>query len=206
MKTSVIEVNDMLSVLSVDELEKRIGHVAGVKSVTVNYDAGSATVRYDETRIEVADIKPAVRRSRFESLAPVPAAPASVSTSASVVEKLEEGVKTEPPALDTGLAPPAGLSSAEAARLLAEHGQNEIQRETGTSPWTILAAQFKGAMIWLLLGAAALSMFWFSALPYCVAGAAVVSAGATAPFASYVHFTPWGSFGVAGVLPCSVIT
>ena len=50
MKTSVIEVHDMLSVLSVDGVEKRIGEVPGVESVTVNYAAGSATVRYDETR------------------------------------------------------------------------------------------------------------------------------------------------------------
>jgi copper chaperone CopZ len=50
MKTSVIEVRDMLSVLSVDEVEKRIGEVPGVESVTVNNAAGSATVRYDETR------------------------------------------------------------------------------------------------------------------------------------------------------------
>ena len=56
MKTSVIEVHGMLSILSVDEVEKRIGEVPGVKSVTVNYAAGSATVRYDETRLEVADI------------------------------------------------------------------------------------------------------------------------------------------------------
>ena len=57
MKTSVIEVHAMLSVLSVDEVEKRIGEVPGVESVTVNYAAGSATVRYDETLLEVADIK-----------------------------------------------------------------------------------------------------------------------------------------------------
>ena len=57
MKTSVIEVHDMLSVLAVDEVEKRIGGVPGVESATVNYAAGNATVRYDETRLEVADIK-----------------------------------------------------------------------------------------------------------------------------------------------------
>ena len=56
MKTSVIEVHDMLSVLTVDEVEKRIGGVPGVESATVNYAAGNATVRYDETRLEVADI------------------------------------------------------------------------------------------------------------------------------------------------------
>ena len=57
MKTSVIEVHDMLSVLTVDEVEDRIGRVAGVDSVTVNYAAANATVRYDETRLEVGDIR-----------------------------------------------------------------------------------------------------------------------------------------------------
>ncbi len=67
MKTSVIEVRDMLSVLSVSGVEERIGKVPGVESVTLNYAAGSATVRYDETRLEIADIKSAVRQSGFES-------------------------------------------------------------------------------------------------------------------------------------------
>lgn len=62
MKTSVIEIHDMLSVLSVDGVEKRIGEVPGVESVTVNYAAGSATVRYDETRLELSDIKSGVRQ------------------------------------------------------------------------------------------------------------------------------------------------
>ena len=73
MKTSVIEVHAMLSVLSVDEVEKRIGEVPGVESVTVNFAAGSATVRYDETRLEVADIKSAVRQRGYESAAPAAA-------------------------------------------------------------------------------------------------------------------------------------
>ena len=70
MKTSVIEVRDMLSVLSVVGVEKRIGEVPGVESVTVNFAAGSATVRYDETRLQVADIKSAVRQSMYESASP----------------------------------------------------------------------------------------------------------------------------------------
>ena len=73
MKTSVIEVHDMLSVFSVNEVEKRIGEVPGVESVTVNYAAGNATVRYDETRLEIADIKAAVRQRGFESAAPAAA-------------------------------------------------------------------------------------------------------------------------------------
>ena len=67
MKTSVIEVRGMLSALSAHGVEKRIGKVPGVKSVTVNYAAGSATVRYDETRLEIADIKAAVHQSGYRS-------------------------------------------------------------------------------------------------------------------------------------------
>jgi copper chaperone CopZ len=75
MKTSVIEVQDMLSVWSADEVEKKVGEVPGVASVTVNFAAGSAAVRYDETRLGVADIKSAVRQRGYESAAPA-AAPA----------------------------------------------------------------------------------------------------------------------------------
>ena len=75
MKTSVIEVHDMLSVLSVDDVEKRIGEVPGVESVTVNYAAGNATVRFDETRLEIADIKSAVRQRGYEPAASAAASP-----------------------------------------------------------------------------------------------------------------------------------
>ena len=62
MKTSVIEVHDMLSVLSVLGVEKIIGKVPGVESVTVNFAAGSATVRYDETSLKASEIKAAVHQ------------------------------------------------------------------------------------------------------------------------------------------------
>ena len=70
MKTSVMEVHDMLSVLSVDGIEKRIGEVAGVESVTANFATRTATVRYDETRLDIADIRSHVRQSGYESDAP----------------------------------------------------------------------------------------------------------------------------------------
>ena len=68
MKTSVIEVRDMLSVLSVVGVEKRIEEVPGVESVTVNFAAGNATVRYDETRLDVGDIKSDIRQRGCESV------------------------------------------------------------------------------------------------------------------------------------------
>jgi Cu2+-exporting ATPase len=70
MKTSVIEVHALLSVWSVDETEERIGKVPGVESATVNFAAGTATVRYDETRLEIADIKSAVRQASHEPAPP----------------------------------------------------------------------------------------------------------------------------------------
>ena len=55
MKTSVIEV------------EKWIGKVLGVESVTVNYAAGNATARYDENFFKIADIKAAVHQSPLQT-------------------------------------------------------------------------------------------------------------------------------------------
>ena len=68
MKTSVIEMRDMLAVLMVDEVEQRLREIAGVESATVNYAAGNATVRYDETLLEVADIKVLVHQRGKHSL------------------------------------------------------------------------------------------------------------------------------------------
>ena len=50
-----------------------------------------------------------------------------------------------------------GLTSPEAARRLAELGPNELAHGEGTSAWRFLADQFKGALIWLLLGACVVS-------------------------------------------------
>ncbi len=98
MKTSTIEVHDMLSVFSVDEVEKRIGEIPGVESVTVNFAAGNATVRYDETRLDNADIKSAVRQRGFEPAAP----PIGAS-----------GHDHEGPAAESAPAPPATPTPAE---------------------------------------------------------------------------------------------
>jgi Ca2+-transporting ATPase len=54
---------------------------------------------------------------------------------------------------------PSGLSSAEAAPRLAEHGPNEFGTAEGTSPWALLFEQFKNVLIVILLVATALSAF-----------------------------------------------
>lgn len=103
MKTSVIEVHDMLSVLSVDEVEGRIGAVPGVESATVNFAAGSATVRYDETRLEVSDIKSAVRQRGYDSVAPTTSV---TSDSASAARQDKAAPLTAPTSASAPLAAP----------------------------------------------------------------------------------------------------
>ncbi|MEO7096168.1 MAG: heavy metal translocating P-type ATPase, partial [Polyangiales bacterium] len=160
MKTSVIDVRDMLSVLSVEELEKRIGEVPGVASVTLNFAAGSATARYDETRLAIADIKSAVRQRGYGSAAqaaasaepkPSPAAPAAASLPPASPAATPEA--TQPDATDMT----SGLTAEEAGRRLADVGPNELEREKPTSPLRVFLGQFKGALVWLLIGACAIS-------------------------------------------------
>ncbi len=52
-----------------------------------------------------------------------------------------------------------GLASGTAAQRLAENGPNEIRGEPETPAWKILLHQFSGAVIWLLLAAAALAVW-----------------------------------------------
>ncbi|MEO8564543.1 MAG: heavy metal-associated domain-containing protein [bacterium] len=62
MKTSVIEVSGMVSALSSHGVEKQLGKLRGVHSVTVNFAAGStAAVASAATKRERAD-----RRHRRE--------------------------------------------------------------------------------------------------------------------------------------------
>ena len=53
---------------------------------------------------------------------------------------------------------PDGLSSAEAAKRLAEYGPNEIQAARRISAWEILLEQFKNILILILLAATAISL------------------------------------------------
>lgn len=57
MKSAVIEVAGLISTLSAKGVEKQLGRLPGVLKAEVNYVAGSATVEYDETRIDLQAIK-----------------------------------------------------------------------------------------------------------------------------------------------------
>ena len=114
METSAIEVHDMRSVFSVDEVEKRIGEVPGVQSVTVNFSAGNATVRYDETQLEATDIKSAVRQRGHENAAtPAGATPGEGHAAHAPTAAPSESPKSAAPTSAEGA--PAAKGSADAA-------------------------------------------------------------------------------------------
>jgi len=143
MKTSVIEIHDMLSVLSVVGVEKRIGEVPGVESVTVNFAAGSATVRYDETRLNIADIKSDVRQRGYES-----AAPAAASAGDGHEGHTAPGAPPPTPATPASAAPksaPDAAAAAPAGAALAAKG-HEGHAAPDTLPSTAAGNMPKGSV------------------------------------------------------------
>jgi Ca2+-transporting ATPase len=70
-----------------------------------------------------------------------------------------------------GTDPDRGLDAAEAARRLAADGANELHHEESTSPLAIFAAQFRSLVVWVLIGAAAISI----ALGEILDGGAIVA-------------------------------
>ena len=100
MKASVIEVSGLLSVFGVDAVEVQITEVPGVESATVNFAAGNATVRYDETQVDVADIKAAIRYAGSHST-PDRSAPGVAADAAHVDAPPDTTTAVATPALDT---------------------------------------------------------------------------------------------------------
>ncbi|HSD41289.1 MAG TPA: heavy metal translocating P-type ATPase [Burkholderiales bacterium] len=65
MRTSVIEVDGLFSALCALGVEKRLRALAGVQRADVSYSSGSATVDYDETKIDLPAIKAQVRECGY---------------------------------------------------------------------------------------------------------------------------------------------
>ena len=57
MRTSTVEVGELVSTLSAAGVERQLSMLPGVHHVDVNYVAGSATVHYDESRINLETIR-----------------------------------------------------------------------------------------------------------------------------------------------------
>lgn len=70
--------------------------------------------------------------------------------------------------------PVAGLSSDAAKRRLSDFGPNEIERKKATSPLIVFGRQFASPVIWLLLGASAVSLAVDEALNAAAIGVIVV--------------------------------
>lgn len=130
MKTSVIEVRDMLSVLSVSGVEERIGEVPGVESVTVNYSAGSATVRYDETRLDVSDIKSDVRRHASEA-DPLPGVSAMPDDKAQPMADMPQTMPAPAPA---GVKAASGKPTAAGATPAGAIPKDDMAQATASTP------------------------------------------------------------------------
>jgi Cu2+-exporting ATPase len=143
MKTSVIDVRDMLSVLSVVGVEKRIGEVPGVESVTVNHAAASATVRYDETRLDVADIKSGVRQRAYASAEDQPSQDKPAAKAAGASEPPATVSTTSPPAVSpppADAAKDAASAPAADAAAAAADAPKDAAVDAGSKPPAIATA------------------------------------------------------------------
>jgi Cu2+-exporting ATPase len=131
MKTSVIKIDDMLSVWSLDEVENQIGAVPGVESVTVNFAAESATVRYDETRVAVSELKSTVRQLGQQSAAPAKNFPAADTPAKGAPAKdaptqvHEDHIDDGEPAATLESAPPKSKAETPAATHDAHAGHEQ---------------------------------------------------------------------------------
>lgn len=133
MKTSVMDVRDMLSVLSVAGVEERIGEVPGVESVTVNFAAGTATGRFDETRLNLADIKSDVRQRGSDADADAKSkAPAPDSHEGHAAPTAKKADAVEAVAPKTPPAPHAAAPEANAspAKTPADKAPEPVKPET----------------------------------------------------------------------------
>ena len=82
-----------------------------------------------------------------------------------------------------GVDPVTGLSDAEIRRRRTEYGPNTIGTARKVTWWQILLNQFRGAVVWLLIAAAALSL-WLGDLPEAVAIGVVLVINSAIGFAT----------------------
>ena len=140
MKTSIIEMRDLLAVLTVDEVEKRFGDVPGVASATVNYAAKNVTVRYDETLLEVADIKILVHQRGQQSAGESQDKDVSEDTPKHKPEQ-NSGAKPTPEAAPASASPPkpampkaVPVAPATAPQPAAPAGDEQPGKEPAAAP------------------------------------------------------------------------
>ncbi len=114
MKTVTIEVGDLLSALSARGVEKQLAKLTGVKKAEVNYVAGSATVVYDETAIDLKTLKAKVQECGYHCTGEM--LPKHVC------------VPEDPPAA-VAMAPHAEHGEHEVAQVHTEHAEHAKQKD-----------------------------------------------------------------------------
>ncbi|MEW6584162.1 MAG: heavy metal translocating P-type ATPase [Nitrospirota bacterium] len=65
MKSAIVEVGGLLSVLSASGVEKSLARLPGVKKVEVNFVAGNAALTYDETVTDLKKIKAEIHKCGY---------------------------------------------------------------------------------------------------------------------------------------------
>jgi magnesium-transporting ATPase (P-type) len=131
MKTSVIEVHAMLSVLRVDEMEKRIGEVPAAP-------AGDGHKGHAAPGAPLPPLPPAmVKAGRLDD--------PSVRNADEVARALGTDINN-------------GLTSPEASRRLAQDGPNELRSAPRRPAWRRLLAHFQDPLVYLLLAAIAIAL------------------------------------------------
>ena len=114
MKTVTIEAGDLLSALSARGVEKQLAKLTGVKKAEVNYVAGSATVVYDETAIDLKTLKAKVQECGYHCTGEM--LPKHVC------------VPEDPPAA-VAMAPHAEHGEHEVAQVHTEHAEHAKQKD-----------------------------------------------------------------------------
>ena len=118
MKTATIEIGGLLSTLSARGVEKQLARLPGVHKAEVNYVAGSATVTYDESLIDLKAIKARVYECGYHC--------------AGVLQPKHVCVPEDPPAEAAAMPMPghAGHTTAPAQAVHpAKHAEHAAQKD-----------------------------------------------------------------------------
>ncbi len=113
MKTSVIDISGLFSVLSARGVEKQLAKLPGVHKAEVNYVAGSATVEYDETVVDLKTIKARVHECGYHC--------------AGELQPKHVCVPEDPPATAVTIAPAAHVGHVHEGHVV--HARHEMPAE-----------------------------------------------------------------------------
>lgn len=128
MKTSTIEVGEMVSSLSAEAVQRQLRALPGVHHVDVNYVAGSATLHYDESRLTLDAIRQRVKDCGYHCRGElVPAHVCDSGRNASAPDRFQEAAHADH-AGHTGHKAPTAAGKSMA------HDKAEMMHDMGHAP------------------------------------------------------------------------